>query len=33
MVQVDGKLVIWDMQTMSVALKMHGHFKQVQSIR
>lgn len=30
--RVDGKLVIWDMQTMSIACKIHGHFRQVQSI-
>ena len=25
----DGKVVIYDLETMSVALKLHGHFKQV----
>lgn len=30
--RVDGKVVIWDMETMGVAMKLHGHWKQVQSL-
>ncbi|KAK5091597.1 chromatin binding protein [Lithohypha guttulata] len=30
--RVDGKLVIWDMETMGVAMKLNGHWKQIQSI-
>ncbi|KAG9790294.1 COMPASS, Set1C complex protein, partial [Aureobasidium melanogenum] len=30
--RVDGKVVIWDMETMGVAMKLHGHWKQIQSL-
>ncbi|KAK3180828.1 hypothetical protein Dsin_032797 [Dipteronia sinensis] len=30
--RVDGKIVIWDMETMGVAMKLHGHWKQIQSL-
>ncbi|EXJ87346.1 hypothetical protein A1O3_04305 [Capronia epimyces CBS 606.96] len=30
--RVDGKVVIWDMETFGVAMKLHGHWKQIQSL-
>ncbi|OAP64105.1 hypothetical protein AYL99_00077 [Fonsecaea erecta] len=30
--RVDGKVIIWDMETYGVAMKLHGHWKQIQSL-
>ncbi|KKY19121.1 putative set1 complex component swd1 [Phaeomoniella chlamydospora] len=30
--RVDGKVVVWDMETMGVAMKMHGHVAQITSL-
>jgi COMPASS component SWD1 len=30
--RADGKVVIWDLETMGIGLKLHGHFKQIQSL-
>ncbi|KAH0847766.1 Set1 complex component swd1 [Fonsecaea pedrosoi] len=30
--RVDGKIIIWDMETFGVAMKLHGHWRQIQSL-
>ena len=30
--RADGKVIIWDLETMGIGVKLHGHFKQIQSL-